>query len=106
MSLNYIGNPPNLNTTDTTFLIDIGAFFDRFGAAKMDVLTSTNATVKAIVLDVTVRKWVDLKRADVAQALAVLDAIIPSVTPELVTAILTTPVAEIENMAMRNLYFS
>ena len=88
------------------WLIDIGPFFDRFGAAKMAVLTSTNATVKAIVQDVMVRKWVDLQRADVATGLAGLKALIPSsITDELIASILTTPVAAEEQVALKKLYF-
>ena len=49
------------------WLIDIGPFYDRFGTAKMAVLTSSDAAVKAIMQDVNIRKWVDLQCADVAQ---------------------------------------
>ena len=88
------------------WLIDIGPFFDRFGAAKMAVLTSTNATVKAIVQDVMVRKWVDLQRADVAAGLAGLKALIPgSITDDLIASILTTPIAPEEQAALKKVYF-
>lgn len=56
----------------TEWLIDIGPFFDRFGAAKMAVLTSADAGVKAILADTQVRKWIDLQRADVAQSLSLI----------------------------------
>jgi len=62
----------------TEWLIDIGPFFDRFGAAKMGILMSSNATVKAILSDLQVRKWIDLKRADVADG---LDSLIALSTP-------------------------
>lgn len=87
------------------WFIDIGPFFDRFGAAKMAVLTSTDAGVKAIVADVSVRKWIDLQRADVATALAYVGSVVPSVTGALQTAILTTSVTADENMALRKLFF-
>ena len=45
---------PSANPTE--WLIDIGAFFDRFGAAKIAVLTSTDAGVKAILADVAARR--------------------------------------------------
>ena len=86
--------------------IDIGPFYDRFGAAKMAVLTSTDAGLKAILSDLNIRKWVDLKRVDVAQALAYVGSAVPAVTPALQDAILNTPVADIENLALRRLYFS
>lgn len=87
------------------WLIDIGPFFDRFGAAKMAVLTSADAGVKAILSDVQVRKWIDLKRADVASSLAYIGSKVPSVDATLQTAILNTPVTVEENLALRKLYF-
>jgi hypothetical protein len=87
------------------WLIDIGPFFDRFGAAKLAVLTSEDATVKAILQDIQVRKWIDLQRADVATSLAYVGSVVPSVTGALQTTIITTPVAQAENLALRKLYF-
>ena len=86
--------------------IDIGQFFDRFGASKMAILMSTNATVQAIVSDVQVRKWIDLKRADVSAAIDVLIALgVPGVTTTLKSSVLSTPVTAEENLALRKLYF-
>lgn len=96
--------PPAIDPTE--WLIDIGPFFDRFGAAKMDVLMSSDATVKAIVQDVMVRKWVDLQRSDVGMAIAIIGSIVPSVSAELKTVILSTPVSVEENRALRKVYFS
>lgn len=87
------------------WLIDIGPFYDRFGAAKMPVLTSADATVKAILSDVSIRKWIDLKRTDVASSLAYIGSVVPSLTSNLQTAILTTPVAAEENRALRKSYY-
>lgn len=86
------------------WLIDIGPFFDRFGASKVALLSSSNATVRALVADVQVRKWIDLKRADVATA---LDLLISAglITAAQKTAILTAPVTAEENRALRKLYF-
>lgn len=86
--------------------IDIGPFFDRFGPTKMAVLTSTDSGVKALITDIQIRKWIDLKLPEVAQALAYLGATIPAVTTELQNTVLNTPVAEHENLALRKLYFS
>lgn len=88
------------------WLIDLGPFYDRFGAAKMPVLLSTDATAKAIIADLNIRKWVDLSRADVAQGLAYIGSVVPSVTAALQTAIVQAPVAAAENVALRKLYFS
>ena len=86
--------------------IDIGPFFDRFGAAKMAVLTSSDAGVQAIIKDTQVRKWLDLKLPEIASALAYIGTKVPGVTPELQQSILNTPVAEADNLALRKLYFS
>ena len=90
----------------TEWLIDIGPFFDRFGAAKMAVLTSPDAGVKAILADTQVRKWIDLQRPDVAQSVAYIGPVVAAVKPALQTAILTTPVTPEENLALRKQYFS
>ena len=91
----------------TQWFIDVGPFFDRFGAAKMALLVSANATVQALVKDLQVRKWIDLKRADVSQGIDALIALgVPGVTLALKTAILTTPVTAEENFALRRVYFS
>lgn len=87
------------------WFIDIGPFYDRFGAAKMQVLTSTDTGVKAIMQDTSIRKWIDLQRSDVASSLAYIGSIIPAVTPSLQSTILTTPVTTEENRALRKLYF-
>ena len=90
----------------TQWLIDVGPFFDRFGAAKMPLLMSTNATVQALVKDLQVRKWIDLQRPDVGQGIDALIALgVPGVTAELKTAILTTPVTADENFALNKVYF-
>ena len=88
------------------WLIDIGPFFDRFGAAKMAVLTSADAGVQAILKDTQIRKWLDLKLPEVTQSVAYVGTKVPTVTAELQDAILNTPVAEAENLALRKLYFS
>lgn len=97
--------PPELSSQPWEWFIDIGPFFDRFGDAKMAVLTSTDAGIKAIVTDCTVRKWIDLQRADVVTALAYIGSVVPAVDAALRAAILTTPVGDHENLALRKLYF-
>lgn len=100
--------PPEMpaSANPTEWLIDIGPFFDRFGAAKMDVLVSDDAGVQAIIKDVQVRKWLDLKLPEVAQSLAYVSSKVPSVTPALQDEILSTPVGAHENLSLRKLYFS
>ena len=107
VQLKLIPDAPIVIPTPTEFLIDVGPFFDRFDSAKMSVLTSQNTTVKAIVQDLQVRKWVDLKRSDVSQGIdALIQLGVSGITPELKTSILTTPVAPEENLALRKLFFS
>ena len=88
------------------WLIDKGPFFDRFGAAKMDVLTSTDPVIKAILVDIGARHWIDLQRPDVATSLAYVGTVVPAVDAAMQTAILTTPVAPVDNLALRKLYFA
>lgn len=85
--------------------IDIGPFFDRFGAAKMPVLMSTDAGVQAILKDIQVRKWIDLRLPEVAQSLAYVGSKVPAVTPAMQGDIVTTVPAPTENLALRKLYF-
>lgn len=95
---------PSAPVDPCKYLIDIGPFFDRFGAYMMAVLTSQDAVVKAIVQNVTVRKWVDLTRVDVAQSLDLFisKGLMDAPTK---TAILTNPVTLDENRALRKQYF-
>lgn len=88
------------------WLIDIGDFLDRFGASKMPLLISSNAIVQALVKDVQSRKWVDLRRADVATGIDALIALgIDGVDENLKDEILNTPVSPAENAALRAAYF-
>lgn len=91
---------------DTSKLIDIGPFFDRFGTAKMAVLTSADAGVQAIIKDAQVRKWIDFTNPEVSASLDYIMTKVAAVTPALKASILTTPVALSENLALRKLYFS
>lgn len=90
----------------TQYLIDIGPLFDRFGLAKMQVLTSSDAGVQAIIRDTQVRKWLDLRLPEVVQSIMYIASKIPAVTVEIKNNVLHTPVADHENLALRKLYFS
>lgn len=100
-----IPQPAVQPAVDTSSFIDLGPFYDRFGPTKMLVLTCTDAGVKAILSDVQIRAWIDLRRADVAEALTYIGSIVPELTPELQTAIISVPVSSEENRALRRLYF-
>ena len=99
--------PAEPEPNPTEWLIDVGPFFDRFGAAKLTVLSHTDALVRALVADLQVRKWIDLKRADVAQGIDLLIAKgVPGVNTALKAAILNTPASHEENLALRRVYWS
>ena len=86
--------------------IDIGPFFDRFGAAKMAVLTSADVGVQAILKDTQIRKWLDLKLPEIERVVQYIASKVPELTAELQDQIINTKPAEHENLALRKLYFS
>ena len=86
------------------WFIDPGSFRDRFGATKMAVLSSQDATIRALLSDMSGRPWIDLQRADVAQGLAYIGAVIPTVTTQLQAQILTTAPTAFEQLVLRG-YF-
>ena len=71
----------------------------------MAVLTSSDAGIKAIVQDASIRKWIDLRLPAVAQALAYIGSVIPAVNSTLQSSIINTPVSTEENRALRKLFF-
>ena len=54
--------------------ISVGAFFDRFGAHKYPILSSTDLGVKALIQDCSVRKYIDLDNPDLPAGLQMLIA--------------------------------
>ncbi len=54
--------------------ISVGAFFDRFGAAKWAILADESAQVRAVVRDASVRQWIDLANPDLPAGLAIIHA--------------------------------
>ncbi len=52
--------------------ISVGAFFDRFDASKWPILADQTASVRAVVQDASVRKYIDLDRTDLPSGLQVL----------------------------------
>lgn len=52
---------PGPNTPQTeSRLISVGAFFDRFGLQKWDILADQSPIVQAVVKDASVRRYIDL----------------------------------------------
>jgi hypothetical protein len=102
---NGVFTSPVIEDPVTKWFIDIGPFYDRFGALKMAILTSADVGIKAILEDTKIRKWVDLNNPQVAQSLTYIGSVIPALTTQLQQTILTTPVSDVENMALKKLYF-
>ena len=98
--------PPAPAAPEWEWYIDVGPFFDRFGAAKMSVLTSADVGVQAIIKDTQIRKWLDLRLPEIAQSVQYIASKVPALTAELQDQIVNTKPAEHENLALRKLYFS
>ena len=77
--------------------IDVGSFFDRFGEAKLAVLSSENSVVKAMITDASVRKYIALieRKDELAQMLGLLQTLVPGISLD-ITAILETKPTEAE----------
>ena len=77
--------------------IDVGSFFDRFGDAKLAILASDNAVVKAMITDASVRKYIALieRKEELAQMLGLLQSLVPGISLD-VTAILETEPTDAE----------
>lgn len=77
--------------------IDVGSFFDRFGDAKLAVLSSENTAVKAMITDASVRQYIGLyeRKDELTQMLTLLQTLVPGISLD-VTAILETEPAEAE----------
>lgn len=94
--------PPPAPADPCEWLIDVGPFFDRFGAQKIPILANPDATVQAIVKDTMARKWIDLSLPSVGQAIDVLISKGHAIDK---TAILTAPVTDYEHEALKKVYF-
>lgn len=72
----YVGEQVADITQPSDWYISKGAFFDRFEAQKLPILSSADLTVQAIILDCTVRQYIDLqgRAADIGAALDILIA--------------------------------
>lgn len=69
--------------------ITVGAFFDRFGAAKWGILADTTPAVQAVVRDASVRHHIDLDNPDLPAGLAIVQAAGHAIAPQ---AIIGAPV--------------
>ena len=62
--------------------ISVGAFFDRFGAAKWAVLADQNGGVQAVIKDASVRDFIDLDNADLPAGLLIVQAAGHAIDPK------------------------
>ncbi|MEQ6309857.1 hypothetical protein ACF8OH_27300 [Delftia sp. WSY_9] len=69
--------------------ISVGAFFDRFGSGKWQILADGSDQCKAVIQDASVRKYIDLDNADLPAGLAILQAAGHAIDP---AAILDAPI--------------
>jgi hypothetical protein len=70
------GAEPEVLDNPSDWYINVGPFYDRFGAFKLPILASTDPLVQAIIKDTSVRKYIDLKgrRTELAQAIGLLQS--------------------------------
>lgn len=54
----------------------VGAFFDRFGAYKLAILSSDDPIIQAAIKDASVRKYIDLlaRREELAQLISLIQS--------------------------------
>lgn len=72
-----------------------GAFFDRFGAKGIQITSNTDPVVQGMITLLMPRDYIDLKREDLIQSVAVLQAKGIITTAERET-VLTTPTTDFE----------
>lgn len=54
--------------------ITVGAFYDRFGAAKWGILADASPLVQAVIKDSAVRSYIDLDNPELPAGLAILQS--------------------------------
>jgi len=70
--------------------VSVGAFFDRFKELKYQILASTNPIVKALVLDSSVRKYIDLDNPELPIGLQmIVDAGYAINVTEIISGVIT-----------------
>ncbi|MBW8465490.1 hypothetical protein [Acidovorax sp.] len=55
-------------------LVTVGAFFDRFGPLKWEILADQSPLVQAVIRDAQVRKHIDLDNPDLPGGLSILQS--------------------------------
>lgn len=95
--IEHTEDEPVYSVDPAMWRIDVGSFFDRFGDAKLAILSSENAIVKAMITDASVRKYISLveRKAELTQMLGLLQTLVPGISLD-VTAILETEPTDAE----------
>jgi len=76
----HVERPPvvvdTLPVAEAVWRIYVGAFFDRFGAAKLEILASTDPLVEALIKDASVRQYIALteRRAELLAMIGLLQS--------------------------------
>lgn len=81
--------PPLLVPRTASRLVTVGAFFDRFGRLKWEILADASPQVQAVIRDASVRNYIDLDAADLPAGLALLQAAGHAIDPD---AIIDAPI--------------
>ena len=89
----YVADSPVVSIDPALWRIDVGSFFDRFGDAKLPILSSENAIVKAMITDASVRKYIALieRKDELAQMIALLQSLVPGISLDVAAIIETEP---------------
>lgn len=72
--LTYTEPPAPPAPPPATRLITVGAFFDRFGPLKWEILADQSPLVQAVIRDAQVRRHIDLSNPDLPGGLAILQS--------------------------------
>lgn len=98
---------PTLNqVNERDSLIDVDAWFDRWGALRWAVLADQDPMVQAFISDARARPYLDLNRADIRQALDQLDARnYPGYNAAFKQNLLRVPVSAADQRILKKLYF-
>ena len=93
----YVDEPIAEGVNPAKWRIHVGSFFDRFGGAKLPILSSDNALVQAMITDSSVRQYIGLyeRRTELTQMLDLLQTLVSGISLD-VNAILDTEPTEAE----------
>jgi len=83
--------PEGVPTVPMPRLISVGAFFDRFGVHKYPILASENVSIKALIQDCAVRKYIDLDNPQLPYGVGMLVSLGFAIDPDAIVNAPITP---------------